>query len=138
MADDLEGLGAVVASLREIDRVGTAIAVRAQPGVLAAARATAAAGGSPTGEAWAPTKEGRAALPNAAAAIGVEVSGASRAVLVITLPVPYVFHQRSKSKSLPRRQVILEGEDGVPAPIVDAIERAAVDVIGETMRGGSR
>lgn len=128
----------LAANLRKLDAVGTRIATEALPGVLKASRATAAAGTDPDGNAWAPTKDGRAALPNAANAITAVVSGSTRAVLTLILKGVYVYHQRSKSKGkkgLPRR-VILD-ITGVPQALADEIGAAAKRVIRRTMGGSS-
>ena len=66
---DVSQLDELVANLRRLDAAGVEIATTALPEVLADAKATAAAGASPEGQAWTPTKEGRPALPNAASAI---------------------------------------------------------------------
>lgn len=131
MADEslLDGL---IANLRSFDAVGVDIATDALPAVLAAARATAAAGTTPDGQAWAPTKAGgNAPLPNAASAITAVVSGTTKAVITLVLKGVYVFHQRSKSKGkkgLPRREILPVG--ALPAAIADVIHASARRVIG--------
>lgn len=129
-------LDTLMARLRAVDQIGHAIATGARAGVERVVRATAAAGTTPDGEAWAPTKEGDKALPNAAAAISVVVSGTTKAVLTMVLRPPYVFHQRSKSKGkkgLPRRVVLPEAENGVPAAIADEIEQSAKRELARAM-----
>jgi hypothetical protein len=134
---DESQLDGLIASLRAVDQVGVAIATEARPLVEGVARKTASAGTDPEGGAWAPTKEGRKALPNAASAVSVVVSGSTKAVLTLVLKGVYVYHQRSKNRSttkgLPRR-LILDVET-VPTEIADAIKGAAKRVIARTIRG---
>jgi hypothetical protein len=133
---DLSQLDALVEQLRQVDRVGTEIAELALPDVLGEARRTAAAGASPSGEKWAPTKDGRLALPNAANVITAQVSGARNAVITLILPAPYVYHQNAKGKTLPQRQVLFRPDEGIPDPMVRSIERSAREVLARTVRGG--
>lgn len=137
MADE-SALDALVARLRALDTVGTAIAEDALPAVLKAAQATAAAGTTADGSAWAPKKDGGAALPNAASAITAVVSGTTKAVITLILRGVYVFHQRSKSKGkkgLPRREIL--PVDSLPAAIADEIKASAKRVIARHMGGRS-
>ncbi len=135
MDADLGALSAIVERLRSVDRLGVAIAERALPGVLDEAQRTAAAGTTPSGEAWPLTKDGRRALPNAAKAITAHVSGAGQAVITLVLPAPYVYHQNAKGKTLPRREVLFSPDDGVPARMRDEIERSARELVAATMEG---
>ncbi len=136
MAADESALDGLAAKLDAIAGVGGAIAADAAPGVQAAARKTAAAHTDPEGKAWAPTKDGRAALPNAPSAITAVVSGTTTAVITLILKGVYIYHQRSKSKGkkgLPRR-VILDIED-VPPAIAQVIAESAKRVLRRTMEG---
>lgn len=141
MDADLAQLDRLAAQLRAFDRVGFAIAEDAMPAVLAAAKATAAAATDPNGQAWAPTKDGRAALPKAAGAITATVSGTTKAVITLILPFPYRFHQGSKNKSakkgLPRRVVLPNEDTGLPDSIRDAIKASAVKIVKRTLGGGA-
>lgn len=133
MADE-SSLDGLIANLRKFDAIGAAIATDALPGVLDAARKTAASGAAPDGTAWAPTKDGRAALPKAAAAISAVVSGTTKAVLTLVVSGVYVFHQRSKSKGkkgLPRREIL--PVDSLPDSIVEAVQASASRVIGRRL-----
>lgn len=139
MGDDVSQLDELVANLRRLDAAGVEIATTALPEVLADAKATAAAGASPEGQAWTPTKEGRPALPNAASAITAVVSGASKALITLVLAGPYTYHHASKNKSakkgLPRRPILFNPDDGVPVRMAAAIGRAASRVVARTMGG---
>lgn len=138
--DGDEQLAELEASLRRFDAVGAAIATEALPAVLGAVQATAAAGTDPAGVPWAPTKDGRAALPHAASAVRAIVSGTTKALLTLIVGGPYVFHQRSKSKGkkgLPRRAILPTLEEGLPPAVTDAIGTAAARVVGRSI-GGAR
>lgn len=140
MDADTAQLAAVVERIRALDGVGVAIAEDAQPAVLEEAKRTAAAGTTADGNAWAPTRKGERALKNAAAAISIAVSGASRAVLTLILRGPEVYHQNAKGTGkygLPKRAVLFDPANGVPAKMRDAIAASARKVIARAM-GGSR
>ncbi len=133
---DESAFDGLIATLRAFDAVGADIATDALPAVLAAARATAAAGTTPEGEAWAPTKaDGKPALPNAAGAISAVVSGMTKAVITLVLKGVYVFHQRSKSKGkkgLPRREILPMVD--VPEAIASAIRASVQRVVARQVR----
>lgn len=136
MGADTYELDALLGSLRELDAVGVEIAEAALGDVVAAARATAAAGSDAYGAPWKPTKPGDKALPNVAGAISGEVSGSSRAVLVLKVAgYKYRFHQLAKGKRLPKRAILPEDDQGVPAPMLDALRRAAQRVIAKKLGG---
>ncbi len=132
MADE-SSFDGLIARLRKLDRVGTAIAEEALPSVLQAVRTTAGSGSGPDGSPWPATKkDGRQALPGAADAISAVVSGATKAVLTLVLKGVYVYHQRSKSKGkkgLPRREIL--PVESLPDAIVSALHAAARRVIGD-------
>ena len=128
-------LDRLIAALRALDGVGVAIVEEALPEVVKAAQATAAAGTDAYGTAWAPTTEGQPALAHAAAAITGAVSGSSKAVLTLSLPFPYAFHQQGKGR---RKRPILPDEDqGAPPRMVDAIRAAAERVVARRIGGGA-
>jgi hypothetical protein len=97
-------------------------AAAAAPLVQEAAKATAAAGTTPTGEAWAPRKkDGGRAMANAAGAVRAYALGA---IITIALSGVEVYHHLSKSH--PRKVIPDAGGDTIPTTIADAIERGAV------------
>lgn len=121
MADpDLSKLDRLIASLRG----ARGFLVRAAPAVAKAVeaelRATAAAGTTPDGAAWAPKKDGGRALANAAAAISVRAVGT---VILARLRFPESIHHKG-TKRLPKRQILPEGE--LPANVAEAIKRTLV------------
>lgn len=87
-----------------------------------AIRATASAGVSPDGEAWAPTKTGDRAMKGAAGHVSVSISGT---VVVIKLEGPDVFHHFGV-RGAPARPVIPRGS--MPARLGDAVRLGFVEV----------
>lgn len=148
MADDLAQLDELAAGLRALEKgASKAIAEEALPDVLEEVRATADAGTTPDGQPWAPTREGKRALPGAGAAITAIVSGASEAVITLILRGKYVFHHRGIGKGkgkaeaksgTPARRILPDPrKDGVPPRIVEILQRTAARVVAERLRGGS-
>jgi hypothetical protein len=109
-------LARMVERVRALRTIETKVAAAARGPVEAAARATAAAGTTPEGSAWAARKDGARALAGAAGAVLVRVVGGS---LQIVLRHPYVFHQKT-------RQVIPVEGDEIPAGILEALRAAAL------------
>lgn len=119
---------AMIAGLRGLGRDAlSAIAKEAAPLVQEAARKTAAAGTTPDGEAWTPTKDGRKPLENAADHITARASGPT---LRIYLNGPDVFHHFGTGR-VPRRQIIPEGK--IPPAIGSAMQRATSIVMGRAL-----
>lgn len=85
-------------------------------------KATANAGTSPDGEAWAPRKDGGRAMAGAASHITVSVQGTS---IVIALKGPDVFHHYGV-RGEPRRNVIPVGT--MPYKLGDAVRLGFVAV----------
>lgn len=119
MAADLASLAA---RLRALPSIGPQIAKAAAADVLAEAQATAAAGTTPTGEAWAPRKDGARALPKAATALSVRVDGD---VIVLVLDGVYVYQQK-------KRPILPTFGLGVPPKIAAAIRDASRAVLTRT------
>lgn len=132
--DDLAKLDDLVANLRRIDAAGVAIAEEARPAILEEARRTAAAGTAPDGTPWAPTKDGRKALPNAASAISAVVSGSTVAVITLVLRGAYVFHSAMKGKG--RRPILPSLKDGLPDKYEAILRAAAKKVFSRVLQGG--
>lgn len=110
--------------------------VSARPAVArAVARvqlATIAAGTDPNGVAWAPTKEGKRPLENAAAAVTVdEVSGG----VVIRVSGPEKLHHTGEARGHTRRQIIPSG--AIPARMSAAIGDAVDVDFAKIAAGGS-
>lgn len=135
MDADVGQLRELAANLRRLDAVGVEIAEASKAEVLAIARETTAAGQSPDGEAWIPTKDGRRPLKGAAAAITAVVSGTSKAVLTLVLSGFYVFHHHARGKRVPRRPMLFNPADGVPPKMAAVIEKNAQRIVARTLGG---
>lgn len=149
-----------IAGVERLGEMNKLVAQEAEEGILAAARATAAAGQDPSGKAWAPRKEGGKALTGAAAAIESSTKGAR---VVLTIGPPYVFHnfgaggssttkeaerhrERTKARQAkggtsskfhaPRRQILPGQNEPMPEGIRSAIAAAAKKVFDRAMGGG--
>lgn len=152
-------LDAFIAGVEQLRGMNELSAKEAEPGVLAAARATASAGQAPDGKPWPKKADGGKALEGAAGAIKSSAKG-SRVELAIEPPWTYHHHgaggssttkeaarhrQRTatrhaedgtKSKfHAPRRQIIPVQGDPVPAPMKKAIADASKRVF-EKATGG--
>lgn len=115
---------AMTARIRELGRgFAQEVAKEARADVLAAVVATAEAGTTPGGAAWAPRKvDGARALANASKHITAAVLGS---VVRLTLAYPYsIWHYSGDTPTRPRRQVL--PDDGpLPASVEKAISDAA-------------
>jgi hypothetical protein len=141
----LSDLESFIAGVETLGKMNQDVAKAAVEPVLEAARATASAGTTPTGEPWAPTKEGGRALPNAAGAI----TGAAKGTRIdIKIPPPLVYHQfgaggssqtkeakRARARAAksgttskfhaPQRQIIPNQGEPIPEPMKAAIAETA-------------
>lgn len=133
MDADLRPLDDIIERLRAVDQLGAEVAVEVRPELEQLAQETAAAGTTPGGDAWATTRDGRRALPNAARAIKAIVSGTTKAVVTLVLSGPYVYHHGAKGKR--RRQILPSLQDGIPKPMVDAVQAAASRVVARLFGG---
>lgn len=124
----------MIASMRGLARVPERAAELAAPRLEAIAKATASAGTSPTGEAWAPRRaDGRRAMPNAAAAVRAEAAGAT---VALVLEGPEVYHQRAREDGRPPRRAIIPAPgEPIPPAMLDAIAQAVAQAVDE---GGRR
>lgn len=135
MDADVDELRAIAERLRKVDGLGVAVASDVAPELEKAARASAAAGGTPEGAAWKRTREGTAPLRNAAAAIRAEVSGTNTAVVTLILRGHHVFHHYgSKKRGLPKREILPKAEE-LPEAWRKVIEKAAQARVQRTLRG---
>ncbi len=120
-------LDLLVVMLRELGGKDAAsdIAARASIAINAALLKTLAAGETPEGMAWEPRKEGGRAYANAAS----RISTASYGNLVrVTLTGPEVYGHFG-ARGMPVRQMIPDAGAGIPQSVVDAILKAAAQVI---------
>lgn len=113
---DFSALDAMIASCRAVKGLAKDAAPEAAKRVEASLRATATAGQTPDGVAWAPKKRGGGrAMVNAAAAITVKAVGG--AVLIVLRGVEVFHHFGAAGK--PARPVIPQGR--MPKRLGDAI-----------------
>ncbi len=120
---DTTALDAMIRKLRRTRAFILEAAPSCADAVATELRATAAAGTSPDGAAWAPRKaDGARALANAASAISVKAVGS---IVLAKVGYPYVFHQKAQGSSTPRR-LILPDAGVLPARLAAAVKRAIV------------
>lgn len=121
----IERLGA----MRDFD---VEVAREAAPEIEKIVKATAAAGTTPEGEAWKPTKDGKRPLANAAHAVSARAVGA---VVQILLHGVEVIHNKGAGKTLPARRILPASAAELPPAITKALEDAAARVFRRTMGG---
>lgn len=133
---DTYGAGAAaidewIANIRSLPEMLNAAAPQIGQAILAEFQRTAAAGTTPEGEPWAPTKKGGRALKNAAESMSLVVSDN---VIIIKITDHHVFHQFGAG--VVARRIIPSG--GLPDRLGNAIRLGIVDMGVEWMtRGGS-
>lgn len=120
MADGDVALGKMIKQLRVIGKdIRRMVAAEAAPLVEKAVLETAHAGTDPYGNAWAPTKKGERAMPNAATAITVTPRGTS-----IEIRVTGGEAIENSLKEGRRRQVIPSRDKGLPPALAAALDEA--------------
>ncbi len=109
--------------------VAAKVASRAAVNIQLSLEKTLSAGSSPEGTPWEARKAGGRAYANAAS----RVETASHGNLVrVTLTGPEVYGHFG-SRGMPVRQMIPDAGAGIPQSVVDAILKAAAQVIGEAV-----
>lgn len=117
--------------LRSLRDFNSRCAEEAAPLLEAAVKATAAAGTTPDGKAWAPKKkDGGRALVNAAAHVSAEANGET---CTVTLEGVEVIHNYGAGK-LPRRQILPEAGSSTPKIVTDACQEATRRAFEKAMR----
>lgn len=127
-------LNAMIATVRKLGQLAPDAAAQATPLVEAAAKKTAAAGTTPDGTPWVPTKtkSGGRALVNAAAALSAAAVGSA---VVLTLKGVEVIHNFGNKKD-PKRQILPDGGAGIPKPIAEAVTEGARRAFARATGGG--
>lgn len=125
-----EDMDRMIERVRKLGQLRARTAELARAKLEAVVRATAAAGTTPDGERWKPTKEGGRALANAAAALSVRVVGS---VLQVVLTGHHVFHSRGAGRTLPQRKIIPANGDPIPDRYLDAVRAAAVEAFRQAV-----
>jgi len=121
VASDLTALDNLIAKIRG----ARDFLVRAAPAAAAAMgdalRATASAGQTPEGQAWAPKKKGGGkALAGAAAAIKIRAVGT---VLIASIGMPEAIHNAGK-RNTPARKIL---PTELPPIVADAIKQSLIE-----------
>lgn len=122
----------MIAAFQGLETFPAAIAREAAPDLEAALKATASAGSSPSGQAWAPTKKGGRAMAGAAKAITVKAVGN---IVRVVLAGVEVFHHFGKGSSEVRRPVIPDAGGELPGVVRQVLERAAEKAFARVMAG---
>lgn len=122
MSTEIAALSALIRQLGE--NFAQEVAQEARQGVLDAVVASASAGTTPEGAAWAPRKaDGAKALASASKHITARVLGS---VIRLTLEYPYsVWHFTTGTSSRPRRQVLPDADKELPPGVEKAVRAAA-------------
>jgi hypothetical protein len=125
-------LDAMIRTLRHVGgrELLREIAAEAAPDVEKALRTTAAAGTTPTGDAWKPTQAGTRPLQHAPEHLRAEAVGTS---VRATLTGPDALHNYGAGRGRVRRQVLPDGGEP-PPPVADAV-RAAAERVFERVTG---
>lgn len=131
----MSGIEEMIASLERLEELPKRTAEIAAEKLDARVKATAAAGTSPDGKAWAPKKKGGRAMANAAAHIATRAYGH---IVRMTLTGPDVFHQFSQKKGEPAREVIPGAGGAMPAVVADVLEEATAQAFDELTTGRRR
>lgn len=126
---DLE-MRSMAASIERLGQLPTQAAVKGAVAVLDVAKSEAAAGVSPTGQAWTPKKDGGRPLANAAAHLTARALGN---IIQLTLKGVDVIHNFGTSRQ-PKRQIIPDAGAGIPAAFANAVEEAAIKAFHELLK----
>jgi hypothetical protein len=118
----------MIVTLRALPGLAKDAAPEAARKAEAAIKATASAGTSPDGVAWAPTKKGQRAMPNAAGAVSTAVTST---VILIKLAGAEVFHHFGV-RGAPARPIIPQGS--MPAELGNAVRLGFVEIWKKLVR----
>lgn len=121
-------LDAMIARVRSTRNLASLTARELQPQLEQQVRASAAAGTTPDGVAWTPTKAGTPPLQNAPSAIRVRALGT---VVQWAVTGHHFFHQTGRG--VPRRQII---PDALTPKVAATIVAGARRVFQRLMNGG--
>lgn len=128
---DLDGIIGALRAVGDAKTLSAEIAKEAEPGVTASVKTALSAGMSPSGETWAPRKDGGRAYADAASAVKGQTKGS---LIYLTLSGPEVFGHFGFKGAEPR-PMLPDAGGKIPAPITKAITEAADKVIRRRTRG---
>lgn len=124
----------MIDSLRGLAKLNERTAAIAAPMLEGALRATASAGTSPDGQAWAPKKDG-GGRPYAGAAKAISAKAIGDVVRV-TLEGPEVFGHFG-ARGAPKRLMIPQGGGSMPAVVAKVLDKASAQAFDEITGGRS-
>jgi hypothetical protein len=122
------GLEEMIDRARSLQGLHELAASKAAKKLAQALKATAAAGTTPDGKGWAPTKAGGRAMAGAAGHVRVMALGP---VVRVVLDGFEVYHHYGKGKTEVRRQVIPDAGAGVPELVARIVKEAADEAFAE-------
>jgi hypothetical protein len=111
----------MIAHARSLERLNERAAEIAAPLLEARLKASAAAGTTPDGKAWAPTKRGARAMPGAARAVSVRAIGPT---IRVSLDGVEVFHNFGRPGHEERRQIIPDNSGTMPDMVREVLDLA--------------
>lgn len=118
MSDELDTM---IAKVRALGAAPEEVAKLAAPLVEAAVKQTAAAGTSPDGVAWAPRRDGRPALVNAAAAVAARAIGPVVQLRLVGTPTG---SQTAQAIQNHYRPILPSKASELPKPVTAALTEA--------------
>lgn len=125
-----EAMTAFAAKLRNLRRLAVEGAREAAPALEAAVRETAAAGTTPDGAAWKPTKTGARPLANAPSAVSARAVGP---VVEVIVRGHHFLHHTGRARGKVVRQILPTRL----TPALAAVVRRAVTRVFERLMGGA-
>jgi hypothetical protein len=126
----ITGLDQLVALERQLDGTkdaATRAARKAAPKLLALVKRQWAQGRAPNGSKWPLTKDGKIPLVALTSQATAQASGSS---VVITLPEEAQYHQEGDPPRLPRRQLVPDPGEPLPASWEQVLETVWKDEVG--------
>lgn len=129
MSGGAEAMTAFAAKLRNLRRLATEAAKEAAPAVEAVVRASAAAGTTPDGQAWKPTKAGSRPLANAASAVSARAVGT---VVEVIVRGHHFLHHMGLARGKVVRQII---PTHLTPELAAALRRATARAFARLMGG---
>lgn len=130
---DHSALDVHIARIRQLGNLAAKSAPEVAKEVERELRSQIAAGTSPDGQPWAPTKAGTTPLRGAARALRVRAIGT---VIVATLEGHHALHDQGRARGGVRRKVLPSAK--MPQPIASAVERVVTREFRRTMGGTVR
>jgi hypothetical protein len=131
-------LDQMIDRVRQLGEAPAAVAKLAAPRVQAVLKASASAGTTPSGQAWAPKKDGSTPLRNAVDAVEVRALGdvvSARLIGTSTGSQQAQAVQNYGTKRIPARNILPDRGAGLPKTVAAAVTEAAKDFFDGVMGG---